>query len=52
MSTVLKVGPLDRNRPMTLDEFMVADYEAGYQYELIDGKLYVSPLPNSPEGRV
>jgi Uma2 family endonuclease len=37
---------------MTLDEFMSADYREGYQYELIDGRLYVSPLPNLPQGRV
>jgi Uma2 family endonuclease len=33
---------------MSLDEFMGADYEEGYHYELIDGKLYVSPLPDLP----
>jgi Uma2 family endonuclease len=31
---------------------MAGDYLEGYQYELIDGKLYVSPEANLPEGRV
>jgi Uma2 family endonuclease len=47
-----KLGPLDHGRPMTLDEFMAGDYQEGYQYELIDGRLYVSPLPNLPQGRL
>jgi Uma2 family endonuclease len=34
---------------MTLDEFLSGDYQEGFHYELIDGKLYVSPLPNLPE---
>lgn len=37
---------------MTFDEFMRADYQEGYQYELIDGELYVLPLPNLPENRI
>ena len=52
MATVLKLGPLDQGRPMTLDEFMAGDYHEGYMYELIDGRLYASPLPNLPEARV
>jgi Uma2 family endonuclease len=50
MATVLKIGPGDHGRPMTLEEFTAGDYEEGYQYELIDGKLYVSPRPNLPQG--
>jgi Uma2 family endonuclease len=34
---------------MTLDEFLAGDYEEGSRYELIDGRLYVSPEPNLPE---
>ncbi|HZV05300.1 MAG TPA: Uma2 family endonuclease [Gemmataceae bacterium] len=53
MSTALKkLGPADHGRPMTLEEFMAGDYVGGYKYELIEGKLYVSPLPNLPEDRV
>jgi Uma2 family endonuclease len=50
MTTILKLGPADHGRPMTLEEFDAGDYEQGYKYELIDGKLYVSPEPNMPEG--
>jgi Uma2 family endonuclease len=52
MGTVLKLGPADHGRPMTLDEVMAGDYAEGYQYELIDGKLYVSPEANLPQGFV
>ncbi len=52
MATVLKIGPADHGRPMTLEEFEKGDYEEGFQYELIDGRLYVSPKPNAPHGRV
>lgn len=51
MTTLVKLGPADHGRPMTLEEFYAGDYQEGYQYELIDGKLYVSPLPNLPQGR-
>jgi Uma2 family endonuclease len=50
MSTVMKLGPGDHGRPMTLEEFYSGDYQEGYWYEIIDGKLYVSPLPNMPQG--
>ncbi|MBV9121920.1 MAG: Uma2 family endonuclease [Planctomycetes bacterium] len=52
MATVLKIGPADHGRPMTLEEFLASDYEEGYHYELIDGKLYVSPEANLPEARI
>jgi Uma2 family endonuclease len=52
MATVLKLGPADHGRPMTHEDFEAADYEEGFGYELIDGKLYVSPKPNAPRGRV
>jgi len=47
-----KLGPQDRGHPMTFNEFMRANYEEGYQYELIDGELYVLPLPNAPHNLV
>jgi Uma2 family endonuclease len=37
---------------MTFEEYMAGGYVEGYQYELIDGKLYVSPQPNAPHGLV
>jgi Uma2 family endonuclease len=52
MSTVLKLGPADHGRPMSLDEFLAGDYQEGYKYELIGGRLCVSPVANFPEGHV
>jgi Uma2 family endonuclease len=46
MTTVTKLGPADHGRPLSYDEYLAGDYESGYKYELIDGRLYVSPLPN------
>jgi Uma2 family endonuclease len=50
MATVTKLGPLDHGRAMTWEEFQTGDYEEGYQYELINGRLYVSPVANLSEG--
>lgn len=52
MTTALKLGPADHGRQMTLEEFLAADCTEGSHYEIIDGKLYVSPLPNQPENSV
>lgn len=49
MAIDLKLGPADHGRPISLDEFMTGDYEEGHQYELIEGRLYVSPEANLPE---
>jgi Uma2 family endonuclease len=49
MATLLKIGPADHGKPLTYEDFVSADWEEGYQYELIDGKLYVSPTPNLPQ---
>jgi Uma2 family endonuclease len=49
MKTLMKLGPADHGRPVALDDFMAGDYREGYQYELIDGNLYVSPEPNLSE---
>ena len=48
MTTLLKLGPADRDRELTVEEFFAGDYQEGYRYELIDGRLYVSPQPDSP----
>ncbi len=45
MSTALRLGPRDHGRRMSYDEFMAGDYEEGFKYEIIAGRLYVSPLP-------
>ena len=36
----------DRGRELTWDEFRTSDAELGSRYELIEGKLYVSPFPS------
>jgi Uma2 family endonuclease len=43
-----KLGPRDHGREMTYEEFMAAPYRLGYHYELIDGRLYVSPQASRP----
>ncbi len=48
METKLYLTPRDHGRPLTLEEFQSADSREGFRYELIDGKLDVSPLPNLP----
>ena len=44
----LRLGHHDHDRELTYDEFMAANYEKGYRYELIEGRLYVSPMANYP----
>ena len=46
MATILKLGPKANGRALTLAEFLSADYKTGYKYELIDGRLDVSPGPS------
>ena len=43
-SDTRQLGPADHGRELTYDEFLAGDYEEGHKYELIDGRLYVSPF--------
>jgi Uma2 family endonuclease len=43
--TLLSLTPRDHGRPLTLEEFESASTQEGHRYELIHGKLAVSPLP-------
>lgn len=45
------LGPADHGRRMTLDEFFSASEEEGYRYELIEGVVEVTPVPNRPHDR-
>ncbi len=45
----IKLGPADQGQELTLEEFEEADYVSGFRYELIEGRLYVSPAPNLAE---
>jgi Uma2 family endonuclease len=46
VKTQLYLTPADHGRRLTLEEFESADALEGYHYELIHGKLEVSPIPN------
>jgi hypothetical protein len=37
----LRVGPADRGRPMSLEEFYEADSQEGYVYELAKGMMWL-----------
>ena len=48
----LKVGPADRGRTMTLDEFAEAEGQPGYIYELAGGVIQVVDIPGISHGQV
>jgi Uma2 family endonuclease len=48
----LVLGPADHGRTMTLDEFLEAEIEEGYRYELGRGVLEVTQVPNDPHRQV
>lgn len=48
MQTRLSLIPSDHGRTLSWDEFSTADSKEGFRYELIHGRLAVSPLPNLP----
>ncbi len=54
MATVnaIRIGPADNGRRMPIEEFMEADVEEGYRYELARGVLEVSEVPNDPHGLI
>ena len=47
-ATRLTLTPADHGREIDPDDFDFADGESGYHFELIDGRIYVSPVPNAP----
>src|SRR4051794_29076188 len=52
VTTPLRIGPADHGRTMTLEEFLDADVEEGYRYELARGVLEVNQVANDPHGEV
>jgi Uma2 family endonuclease len=48
-TTKLILGPIDHGRRVTPASLERAEYVSGFKYEIIDGRLYVSPQPNVPE---
>jgi Uma2 family endonuclease len=51
-AATLHIGPADNGRALTLEEFIEAEVEDGYRYELARGVLEVSNVPNDPHGQV
>jgi Uma2 family endonuclease len=51
-SIATRIGPADHGRVMSLDEFLEADVEPGYRYELARGVVEVTNVPNEPHGLV
>jgi Uma2 family endonuclease len=49
MAVATRLGLADHGLPVSLEDFEAAEFEEGYKYELIDGRLYVSPAANAPE---
>ncbi len=53
MATITRrVGPSDHGRRMTLDEFIEADFEEGWLYELARGVVVVTEVPEVFHGRI
>jgi Uma2 family endonuclease len=53
MATIAtRIGPADHGRKMTIEEFLEAEEEPGYRYELARGVLEVTQVPNDPHGQV
>jgi Uma2 family endonuclease len=46
--TRMKLGPTDHGREMSLEEFDTCQDEDGYRSEIIDGRVYVTTLPDLP----
>ncbi len=44
--TLIKIGPADHGRRMSLAEFEHAEVQEGYHYELSRGVITVSDVPN------
>lgn len=52
MATLLKLGPRNHGQPITNEELAGCDFVSGYDYEVIDERLYVSYEPDAPENLV
>ena len=52
MRTALRLTPADSGVPLSVDELDGAEQGEGYKYEIIHGRLYVSPQPALPTNDV
>jgi Uma2 family endonuclease len=50
--TSIRIGPADHGRKMSLAEFMEADAQEGFRYELARGVLEVTYVPGEPHGLI
>ena len=48
MKSQLHLTRADHGRRISLEEFLSAGHQEGYRYELIEGRVEVSPVPNLP----
>ena len=46
LTTAVRFGPKSHGRLATDEQLEHAEYRPGYDYEVIFGRLYVSPAPN------
>lgn len=51
-TTTIRIGPADHGRAMTIREFLDAEVEEGYRYELARGVLEVTDIPGEPHGLI
>lgn len=52
VATRLRLGPQDAGIVLSWEEFQAADYIPGYRYEVIQGRLEVSPQANFSHDRL
>jgi Uma2 family endonuclease len=46
------IGPEDHGQPATLEEFIAAEFEGGFSYELARGVIEVTEIPGPNHGRI
>ncbi len=51
-TTTSRIGPADHGQPMTLEEFIDAETEGGWLYELAQGVIDVTEVPAPSHGRI
>jgi Uma2 family endonuclease len=51
-TTTRRIGPADHGQRLTLDEFIEADFEEGWLYELARGVIVVTEVPGPHHGRI
>jgi Uma2 family endonuclease len=51
-TTTRHIGPADHGQKMTLDDFIEADFEDGWLYELARGVIDVTEVPGPHHGRI